>query len=267
MHSGCPKLAFNLGSELLVGKVTLGFLLCRKENKLLLGVRGFLNISACAWADHPALVERWEAKPGKWLCPSFLFPQQSSFSAVSVVEVEKCYSWLSLHSGQLSRRGRFQQWKYDKSFPFMWGDLSPFHTPPQKCSERRVGVPKSFFVQGTTWWMQEEKGMCAYWAKDVLERGVWFSESSWFLVWQRRDGVTWHYHLGCQGNDRNFFRLGPTSANTQIHKPSKDSNKGSEGHKQEASCLMLRPVGGFYSLSWIENCREEEEEEEDDEGG
>lgn len=32
---------------------------------------------------------------------------------------------------------------------------------------------------------------------------------------------------------------------------------------------MLRPVGGFYSLSWIENCREEEEEEEveDDEGG
>lgn len=146
MHSGCPKLAFNLGSELLVGKVTLGFLLCRKENKLLLGVRGFLNISACAWADHPALVERWEAKPGKWLCPSFLFPQQSSFSAVSVVEVEKCYSWLSLHSGQLSRRGRFQQWKYDKSFPFMWGDLSPFHTPPQKCSERRVGVPKSFFV-------------------------------------------------------------------------------------------------------------------------
>lgn len=31
---------------------------------------------------------------------------------------------------------------------------------------------------------------------------------------------------------------------------------------------MLRPVGGFYSLSWIENCREEEEEEvEEDEGG
>lgn len=32
---------------------------------------------------------------------------------------------------------------------------------------------------------------------------------------------------------------------------------------------MLQPVGGFYSLSWIENCREEEEEEEveDDEGG
>lgn len=30
---------------------------------------------------------------------------------------------------------------------------------------------------------------------------------------------------------------------------------------------MLRPVGGFYSLSWIENCREEEEEVEDDEGG
>lgn len=29
---------------------------------------------------------------------------------------------------------------------------------------------------------------------------------------------------------------------------------------------MLRPVGGFYSLSWIENCREEEEVE-DDEGG
>lgn len=172
MHSGCPKLAFNLGSEMLVGKVMLKVLLCRKENKLLLGrCQRFLKYLSMRWADHPALVERWEAKRGKWLCPPFLFPQQSPFSAVSVVEVEKCYSWLSLHSGQLSRRGRFQQWKYDKGFPFMWGDLSPFHTPPQKCSERRVGVPKSFFVQDTTWWMQEEKGMCAYWAKGVLEGG------------------------------------------------------------------------------------------------
>lgn len=41
-------MAFNLGSEMLVGKVMLKVLLCRKENKLLLGVRGFLNISACA---------------------------------------------------------------------------------------------------------------------------------------------------------------------------------------------------------------------------
>lgn len=41
-------MAFNLGSEMLVGKVMLKVLLCRKENKLLLGSRGFLNISACA---------------------------------------------------------------------------------------------------------------------------------------------------------------------------------------------------------------------------
>lgn len=33
------------------------------------------------------------------------------------VAVERCYSSVSLHSGQLSRRGRFQQRKHNKRFP------------------------------------------------------------------------------------------------------------------------------------------------------
>lgn len=173
MHSGCPKLTLNLGSAWNAAlKSHAQVFALQKRKQTASRCQRFLKYVIMHWGDHPALVERWEAKGGKWLCPPFLFPQQSSFLAMSVEEVEKCYSWLSLHSGQLSRGGRFRQWKYDKGFPFMWGDLSLFHTPLQKRLERRVGVPKSFFLQGKTWWMQEEKGMCAYWAKDVLEGGL-----------------------------------------------------------------------------------------------